>query len=148
MLAKGYMLHKSNLAPTLSHSRTTRAVACSDQRCRSHRPVVKHSSEFEGHHCITGIDTPSREIVFPMEPKCPSHPTYRVSYTTCLCRAAYRDLKLFHLRLREKYSAQKFACYRLGGGPSGKSKMSPRLPATRHEHDCCSAALPGARRDC
>ena len=70
MLAKKYMLRKASLAPTFSHSGTTSAVECRVQRCRRHRPVVKHSSAFEGFHCITSTDKPSREIVFSMEPKC------------------------------------------------------------------------------
>ena len=70
MLAKKYMLGKASLAPTFSHSGTTSAVECRVQHCRRHRPVVKHSSAFEGLHCITSIDKPSRKIVFRMEPKC------------------------------------------------------------------------------
>ena len=70
MLAKECMRREASLVPTFSLSGKTSAVECRVQRCRRHRPVVKHSSACEGFHFITSTDKPSREIVFSMEPTC------------------------------------------------------------------------------
>ena len=149
MLAKKYMLGKASLAPTFSHSGTTSAVECRVQHCRRHRPVVKHSSAFEGLHCITSTDKPSREIVFSMEPKCSFAPHLQSELHDMFVQSFLPRPEIIPSTRWRKVQRANVCLLSPWYRPARKKrKMSPRLPASKNEHDCCSSAFAGARSDC